>query len=187
MIYTIAKWCMQDFLTMKILCRKKGKITEKEAVQKFIKEFNILDLYSFSKGFNDWFYEPTGSRYKWDQLWGIIDVQQEQQYTIERGYGDCDDHSRLVQMIITELGYRQYQVQYLQKPINYSHGSCVFELSPNVWTYQDYGQIDLSKTFNTPLEQASFVSSMYNSKIIKQFYIDYDWNKTDKMPQGSVI
>lgn len=176
MFYNIAKWFMNIFLSLKIHFRKRGEVTEKAAVQEFIKKYNIKDLESFTDGYKKWYYEIPNGRYMWDQLWGAIDVQQDQQFTLERGGGDCDDHSRLVQLIMIELGYEQYQQQYLQKPIKMSHGTCVVKIN-NKWTVQDYQYINPRNLFDTPEEQIQSIAKQYGSEMIKQFYFDEYWNK----------
>lgn len=167
---------MGIFLSIKVKFRKTGEISETVQVKEFVNKYNITDLKSFTSGYAKWYNELPNGRYMWDQLGGLIDVQQDQQFTIQRGGGDCDDHSRLVQIILTEIGYEQYQQQYLQKPITYSHGTCVVKIKDK-WTYQDYSFLNPNLTFDTPEDQVQQIAKVYGSEMIKQFYFDKHWNK----------
>jgi len=57
---------MNVFLSLKIHFRKRGEVTEKVAVQEFIKKYNINDLKSFTDGYKKWYYEIPNGRYMWD-------------------------------------------------------------------------------------------------------------------------
>jgi len=58
---------MSIFLSLKIKLRKRGTDSlESIAVKEFVKQYNITDLNSFTKGYQKWYYEIPEGRYIWD-------------------------------------------------------------------------------------------------------------------------
>lgn len=63
-----------------------------------------------------------------DPLFGVIDIQQDLDYTAKRGWeGDCDDYAGVAYRLIEQLGRKPHMLTLIRKDPRENHVVCVYE------------------------------------------------------------
>jgi len=103
----------------------KGSSEKSTALAKqIIEEENLEDAYDVGKFVDD------KMTYAMDNFFGIIDVMQDLDYTVKRGYkGDCDDFSMLAYRLLEQLDYEPQLMTIVPLNITVSHVICTFEMN----------------------------------------------------------
>ena len=72
-------------------------------------------------------------KYVSDPLFGIIDIQQDLDYTVKRGWkGDCDDYAVVAYRLLEALAYEPEILTLMRKNITKNHVVCIFKIDEKI-------------------------------------------------------
>ena len=123
----------------------------------------------------------VGSRmtYKYDPLYGQIDVQKDLDEITKDFLGDCDDYQMLSHRLNSQLGYRSQIVSVVTNKIKYSHVINVFKVKKKFYSISTEGLRGPFNSFNEWLKDTEKMYHKYFDKNIK--IITYDIREGDKL------
>ena len=96
---------------------------------------DIIEFYKYKTPVDIACYIFKRMKYVSDPLWGVMDIQQDLNETIDRGWkGDCDDYAMVAYRLLGELGYDTYLLTLIFDNLSKNHVVCLFKENDN-WSF----------------------------------------------------
>lgn len=116
------KWLVEKWIDKKNNHIKGDEEKSKRLANRIVKQYNIEDKYDVANFVGD------KMDYKLDEFAGLKDIQQDLNYTKERGWiGDCDDFTMVAYRLLEEIGHKPQMLSLVPLKFWVSHVVCVFK------------------------------------------------------------
>lgn len=134
----------------------------KNLAAELVKENNLNDHYSVGR------FVDQKMTYKYDDLRGVIDIIQDLDSTVKRGYeGDCDDFSMLAYRLLQQIDVEPELITIVPLRFWKSHVLCLYQVD------QDYYFISTNgNSANGPFKNLEQIFDYLNYKKVLIYSID---------------